>query len=69
MNGAPCPASPPQRRAPRPILAPRLLLLADALDTDGLPRPALAIPGRRLPTTFPTLAAALSALRTMEAAR
>ena len=60
------PATPP----PRPILAPpRLLLLADAPDPDGLPRAALAIPGRRLPTLFPTLAAALDALRCMEVNR
>jgi len=54
--------------------APRLLLLPDAPDADGQPRVALALPtlstGRRAALViFPTIAAALAALRTMEGVR
>ncbi|MGY4803381.1 hypothetical protein ACVMLK_18205 [Teichococcus aerofrigidensis] len=44
----------------------RVLLLPDACDPEGAPRPALAIPGRARPTVFPSLAEALAALRRLE---
>jgi hypothetical protein len=47
----------------------RLLLRSDIRDADGEPRACIAIPGRRLPLAFPSVAAALAALRQMEAAR
>ena len=52
----------------------RLLLLPDAADPEGAPRPALLLPNLRpgarpVLRAFPTLAAALAAKRTMEAAR
>lgn len=51
----------------------RLLLLPDAADARGTPRPALLVPGpcagRPKPRAFPTIAAALAAKRNMEAAR
>ncbi|HWX49672.1 MAG TPA: hypothetical protein VNZ61_16615 [Roseomonas sp.] len=37
----------------------RVLLLPDAADPEGQPRPALAVPGRRLPVLYPSLHAAL----------
>jgi hypothetical protein len=50
--------------------APRLVLLPDALDAEGQPRVALATSattGRRAALVlFPTIAAALAALRDME---
>lgn len=49
--------------------AARIVLLDTCRDADGQPRPALMIPGRRLPVAFHTLAAALAALRAMEAQR
>ncbi|WP_160935891.1 hypothetical protein [Teichococcus coralli] len=45
----------------------RVLLLPDAADREGEPRPALAVPGHRLPLIYPTLAAALQAKRELEA--
>jgi hypothetical protein len=45
----------------------RLILMDTARDADGMPRAALLIPGRRLPTAFPSLAAALAAQAHMEA--
>jgi hypothetical protein len=45
----------------------RVLLLPDAMDPQGEPRPALAIPGRRLPVVYPTVTAALEAKRGFEA--
>jgi hypothetical protein len=47
----------------------RLVLLDACRDAEGQPRPALLIPGRRGPTVFPTIEAALAAKRMMEAAR
>lgn len=47
----------------------RLILLETCLDADGQPRPALLIPGRRVPLAFRTMAAALAAQRVMEAGR
>jgi hypothetical protein len=60
---AACAASqkPPRRELPR------LMLLDLARDADGMPRPALMLPGRRLPTIFPSIAAALAAARSMGA--
>lgn len=53
-----------------PTPPPRLVLLADALDTEGQPRVALATSattGRRSALVlFPSLAAALAALREIE---
>jgi hypothetical protein len=46
---------------------PRLTLRPDLATADGEPRACLALPGRPLPLAFPTLAAALAALRDMEA--
>lgn len=61
-------ALPPRQARPSgpPV---RMLLLHGCPDAMGDPRPALLIPGRRLPVAFPTLAAALAAKRSMEAAR
>ena len=47
--------------------AARIVLLDACRDAEGQPRPALMIPGRRLPVAFPTIAAALAELRRMEA--
>jgi hypothetical protein len=44
----------------------RVLLLPDAADPEGQPRPALAIPGRSRPTIYPSLQAALEAKRGLE---
>lgn len=46
---------------------PRLTLRPDLATPDGEPRACLALPGRPLPLAFPNLAAALAALRDMEA--
>lgn len=46
----------------------RLILRDDLRDAEGQPRACLAIPGRRLPLAFPSIAAALAALAHMEAA-
>ena len=46
----------------------RLLLRADMLDAEGEPRACISIPGQRVPLAYPTIAAALAALRVMEAA-
>lgn len=46
---------------------PRLTLRPDLATPDGEPRVCLALPGRPLPLAFPNLAAALAALRDMEA--
>ncbi|UFN49394.1 hypothetical protein LPC08_01745 [Roseomonas sp. OT10] len=51
----------------RPGAAPRVILLPDAAAPDGLPRAGLLHPGHRLPVVFPSLPAALAALRAMEA--
>jgi hypothetical protein len=48
--------------------APRLTLRDDLRDASGEPRPCLTWPGRMLPLAFPTIGAALAALREMEAA-
>ncbi|WP_424139092.1 hypothetical protein [Roseomonas chloroacetimidivorans] len=50
----------------RSITLPRLVLLADAPNLDGLPRAGLLHPGSRLPVIFPNLPAALAALHAME---
>lgn len=50
-------------------LAPRLILLADALSPDGEPRAGLLMPGYRLPVLYPSIAAASAALRNQEAAQ
>jgi len=46
-----------------------MVLLHGCPDAEGEPRPALLIAGRRLPVAFPTLATALAAKRSIEAAR
>ncbi|MDI3307832.1 MAG: hypothetical protein QJR07_12090 [Acetobacteraceae bacterium] len=51
--------------APRP----RLLLREDLRDAEGQPRFCLSIPGRRLPVAFPTISAALAALRALKVNR
>lgn len=55
---------------PSPAAAPpvRVVLLDGCRDGEGLPRPALIIPGRRAPFVFPTIAAAIAAQQHMEAA-
>ncbi len=53
-----------RRRQPAPI---RLVLLEACRNAEGEPRPALMVPGARLPVIFPTLAAALAAKSGMEA--
>ncbi|MCK8788236.1 hypothetical protein M0638_28195, partial [Roseomonas sp. NAR14] len=58
----------PRQRAPLPA-APRLLLMPGLMNADGEPRAAVAMPGCPIPTLYPTVAAALAALRTLEAAR
>ena len=46
----------------------RLVLLENTRDTDGEPRIAILPPGpRAVPVAFPTMAAALTALRNLEA--
>jgi hypothetical protein len=56
--------------APRPRLTgARLLLRDDLRDAEGNPRACIALPGQRHPLAFPTLAAAVAALRAMEAAQ
>jgi hypothetical protein len=60
------PAAPvPQTQVP----CVRLLLLHGCTDPHGDPRPALMPAGARRPIVFPTIAAALAAKRSMEAAR
>ena len=71
------PTRPLRQSAPAPLpCAPsiRLLLLPDAADPEGMPRPALLLPdlrhgARPVLRAFPSVAAALAAKRTMEAAR
>jgi hypothetical protein len=71
------PKRPSCQSAQAPLLhAPpiRLLLLPDAADPDGTPRPALPLPNLRpgarpLLRAFPRVAAALATKRTMEAAQ
>ncbi|MGG5890185.1 hypothetical protein ACLF3G_24000 [Falsiroseomonas sp. HC035] len=46
----------------------RLQLRADLLDAEGEPRACITIPGQRIPLAYPNIGAALTALRTMEAA-
>ncbi len=58
------PATLPRRPAGPPV---RVLLLHGCRDAEGEPRPALLIPGQRLPVAFRTIAAALAAKRDMEA--
>lgn len=48
---------------------PRIVLLHGCPDADGEPRPALLMPGQRVPRAFPTLAAALAAQRQAEGGR
>ncbi len=45
------------------------LVLLDALDAAGEPRAALAIVGRRVPVAYPTVAAAIAALRELQGVR
>ena len=45
----------------------RIVLLDACRDAERQPRPALLIPGRHLPTVFPTITAALTAKRSLEA--
>ena len=47
--------------------AAKLVLRDDLRDAEGLPRACIAMPGQRLPRAFGSLAAALAALRAMEA--
>jgi hypothetical protein len=56
------------RAMPAAIRGARLFLLLDLQDANGEPRVCLLIPGHRLPLAFPTVTAALAALRVMEAA-
>jgi hypothetical protein len=51
----------------RPVV--RLVMLHCLPDPEGAPRPALLMPGRRVPIPYRNLAAAHAALRAMEAAR
>jgi hypothetical protein len=46
----------------------RLVMLHHDPDPDGEPRPALLLPGRRVPIPFRTIAAALAAKASLEAA-
>lgn len=48
------------------MTAPRVTLRDDLRNADGEPRPCITWPGRTLPVAFPTLAAALAAIRDME---
>lgn len=45
----------------------RVILHPALCDAAGEPRPCLLLPGRRAPVAFPNMAAALAALRTLEA--
>lgn len=47
--------------------APRLTLRADLATAEGEPRICIAWPGRAAPMAFPSVTAALAALRDMEA--
>lgn len=62
---------PVPKPAPIPVAgpAPRLVLLHHCPTADGEPRPGILIPGNRVPRAFATMAAALAALRQMEAPR
>jgi hypothetical protein len=44
----------------------RIVLLDAGRDAEGQPRPALLIPGRRHPTVFPTMHAALACKARLE---
>lgn len=46
-----------------PMPAPRITLRDDLRDSEGEPRPCVTWPGRTLPVAFPTLSAALAAIR------
>ena len=47
----------------------RVMLLHGYPDAEGQPRPAVMLPGRRFPTVFPSMAAALATIRAKEAPR
>lgn len=51
----------------RPDPDPRLTRRADLATAEGEPRICIAWPGRAAPVAFPTVTAALAALRDMEA--
>ena len=55
--------------SPASTTAPRLMLRDDLRDAEGQPRPCLTLPGRALPSAFPSITAALAALARMEGAR
>lgn len=44
-------------------VAPKIILLPNALDADGQPRAALALPGMRFPVVYSSVQSALAALR------
>lgn len=52
--------------SPGVTAAPRLTLRDDIRDAEGQPRPCLSWPGRMPPMAFPSISAALAALRDME---
>ncbi|MFH5927037.1 hypothetical protein [Roseomonas xinghualingensis] len=56
-----------QRARERRVVPPRVILMPDAANPDGLPRAGLLHPGARLPVLYPNLPAALAALAIMEA--
>jgi hypothetical protein len=60
-------APPPAPPAPPPRPAVRLVMLHHLSDPDGLPRPGLLVPGRRVPLPFRTVAAAMRAKAALEA--
>jgi hypothetical protein len=50
----------------RKVVPPRVILVPEAANPDGLPRAGLLHPGARLPVLYSTLPAALAALASME---
>lgn len=48
---------------------PRIMLRDDLRNADGEPRPCITWPGRKTPIAFPSISAALAALREMEGCR
>jgi hypothetical protein len=57
-----------QRLRQRRTTSPRVILMPDAVNSDGLSRAGLLHPGAHLPVLNPTLPAALAAVAEMEAA-
>jgi len=60
---------PRRTRARKPVVTPCrpiVVIIADLLNADGLPRAGLLHPGARVPVLFPNIPAALAALDRLE---